>query len=208
MLVVYTHVIMDNHSMKPETFYEYYMHTIMKYRWWVFGGFIGFIILLLVIIYLLTDRKTIEPPDGLIQPTFSPTEIIITPISADILPTAPPTPVPEEGDMIITGIAVNDFTKDADKILLNGDVVIKEMETYQIVYLNKYQSFIISVLDSDFERALAAAERDFLAILGIDEPNACRLTVQVSSPAFAQNEYAGVSFPLSFCQDHADDNSH
>src|SRR3989344_6029565 len=207
MLVVFTRFFVDNHSMQPETFIDSYMQTIMKYRWWIFGGFIGFVILLLVIIYLLTNRKTVDPDES-IQPTISPTEIIITPISADIIPTAPPTPVFEEGDIVISDIAVNNFKENADKILLNGDVVIKEMEIYQIVYLDTYQTFIISITDKDYDRAVAAAERDFLGILGINEANACRLTVEVNSPAFAQNEYAGMVFPLSFCEHHEKEDSH
>lgn len=171
----------------------------------------GVVVVILMLVYIAWVVQS--PPDVATPPGSTPTPTVfdvshITRVPSNQYPTVPPTPVPDEGDIIITDIAVNDFKKNADKILLNGDVIVKEMETYQIVYLDTYQSFIISITDSDFARSRAAAERDFLGILGIDEANACRLTVQVSSPSFAQNEYGGMTFPLSFCEHHEDGDFH
>lgn len=116
-------------------------------------------------------------------------------------PTYPPTPIPKEGDLIISGIAVHNFIPDAKIVLPNGDALIKETGQYQIVYTASLEAFLISITDADFPRAWAAAERDFLAILGIDEPNACRLTVEVTTPAAYGNDYSGQVLPLSFCGD-------
>lgn len=67
---------------------------------------------------------------------------------------------------------------------------------------------MISITGDDFERERAAAERDLLGILDINEPNACRLTVMITTPAFVQNGYAGDTYPLSFCMHHDEGDGH
>lgn len=171
---------------------------------------LGVIILIgLFVLWLLIRRGRDSEETPTVIPTPTLFDINQLPqIPSSLYPTYPPTPIPKEGDLIVSGIAIADFRQKAEKVLPNGDVLIKSTGQYQIIYTGSLESFLISIQDDDFPRTWAAAERDFLVILGIDKPNACRLTVEITSPASAHNEYAGMVFPLSFCEHHETDDEH
>jgi len=169
------------------------------------------IIIIGILLFLFLRKPEPIPGESVLTPTPIPTigaglTIFPTPtafisiISNPTIPTSPPTPVPKEGDIIVSGIAVKDFYKDAKRVLNNGDALIRETEDYQISYLKRYESFKITLLSPEFETARPKAENAFVAALGIDEPNACRLTVEINTPQFVGGDYVGMVFPLSFCE--------
>lgn len=134
---------------------------------------------------------------------ISGSQIVPTRISGDAYPTYPPTPMPGPGKHVVSGIAVDDFSEIAP-INPQGDKVLAETDDYQIVYLSQFQEFKLAITGKDFDKTQKAAEAVFLQKLGIDAPNACRLTVEVYAPNFVKNAYAGQVFPLSFCE-HTDE---
>ena len=178
------------------------------------------LLLILVISGLLIEnrRKPTEPIKG--TPTvqqkdqtiqISPTEIpanyyiLPTPLPDENVPTAPPTPIPQEGDIILDGIAVNDFKQNASRITEDGDTVLAESSSYQIVFYEKSQEFTISITGTDFEKSQLAAENAFLVSLGIDRANAFRLFVNEYVPNTVNNEHSGEILPLSFCYHEHDE---
>ncbi len=150
-------------------------------------------------------------PTGTQTAQVSPTEIpanyyvLPTPLSDENVPTAPPTPVPQEGDIILDGIAVNDFKENAERTTVDGDTVVAETSTYQIVFYEKTQEFTISLTGTDFEKSRIAAENAFLVNLEIDRANACRLFVNEYVPNTVNNEHSGEILPLSFCYHEHDE---
>lgn len=158
-----------------------------------------------------TQKGTPNPQQNNLPISISPTEIpanyyvLPTPLSDENLPTAPPTPVPEEGDIILDGIAVNDFKQTAARTTEDGDTVIAENSSYQIVFYEQTQEFTISLTGTDFEKSRLAAENAFLVNLGVDRPNACRLFVNEYVPNTVNNEHSGEILPLSFCYHEHDE---
>lgn len=180
---------------------------------------VSFIIVVVILLFLLLRKPEKTPVLPTVTPTPIPTigtgvTIFPTPtpfisvIANPTIPTSPPTPVPQVGDIIVSGIAVNDFYKDAKRVLNNGDVLIRETEDYQIAYLKQYESFKITLLSPEFETARSKAEDAFIKALAIDEPNACRLTVEINTPEFVGGNYKGMVFPLSFCEHHEESDVH
>lgn len=176
------------------------------------------LLLILAISALLVEnrRKPAEPIQG--TPTaqqqveqISPTEIpanyyvLPTPLADENVPTAPPTPIPQEGDIILDGIAVNDFKAKAARVTEDGDTVLAETSNYQIVFYEKTQEFTISLTGTDFEKSRLAAENAFLLNLEIDRANACRLFVNEYVPNTVNNEHSGQILPLSFCYHEHDE---
>lgn len=131
--------------------------------------------------------------------------VLPTPLSDANIPTAPPTPIPQEGDIILDGIAVKDFTKTAARITEDGDVILAETTSYQIVFYKQSQEFVISIIGLDFEKSRINAESAFLVNLGIDKPNACRLFVTEYVPNTVKNKHSGEVLPLSFCYHEHDE---
>ncbi|MBI2573951.1 MAG: hypothetical protein HYV78_00965 [Candidatus Wildermuthbacteria bacterium] len=90
-----------------------------------------------------------------------------------------------------------------------GDSVVvdKDAEEYQlvktsgysIVYQKKFDLFIISITGTPFAQIKEQAEQDFLALTESSPQTACRLKVKISTPLYANPEFAGKNFPLSFC---------
>jgi len=122
-----------------------------------------------------------------------------TPLPDEVVPTGPPTPAPQPGDIIIDGIAVNDFRENAARITANNDVVLVENEEYQIIFYHDIQEFKLYLTGENFEQTQMRAEEAFLNALGIDEESACQLFVEVFVPSTVQNKHAGQILPLNFC---------
>ena len=152
-----------------------------------------------------TQPSIIPTPTTFVQePSISVIQLKPTFIPENQIPTEPATPVPKQGDLIISGIAVNNFYKSAIQQNSNGDVLIAQTDAYRITYLKQFEQFIISLTGSDTMSVQKEAEQKFLEILGIDAPNACRLTIQENVPATVDNKYAGNVFIPSFCEQHED----
>jgi hypothetical protein len=79
------------------------------------------------------------------------------------------------------------------------DMEVLVTSDYHILYFGKTNEFLISVTGTPFDRARNDAEQALLQTLNISEEKACTLLVTISTPLFANPQYAGQSFGLSFC---------
>jgi hypothetical protein len=163
------------------------------------------ILVILLVLYILRPKQPDYIPD---TPTITGVPTIFRPsislIPDEKVPTTPPTPTKEPDDLILSGIPVDNFYKDAARILPNNDVVLVENENYQIVYLAEFEEFNISITGKNFDLLQKEAEKIFLEKVGLDPANACRLTIVVTAPAYAKHEYAGIQLTPSFCEQHAE----
>ncbi len=155
----------------------------MQLRKFLFVTLAGLAIIIAIAIFI---KSTIPPKIN----DQSPEKIIV----ATPAPTIPQTQVIE-----ISGIPVNNFYKNAAEVNLNTDALITETSSYQIAYLAKFGEFLITVLGSPFPQARATAEQAFISKLGITKEQACQLTVFVSTPSYANPDYSGQKYNLSFC---------
>lgn len=146
-----------------------------------FGVLIGIPLFLLA----LSPKQSNQIP----VPTLGPTPTLLIPVTQ--------TP---EGKLEINGVEVNNFLKDPVSVDSEKDVFFIEKPGYQIAYLSQFNKFLISITSSPFLTLKTQAEEDFVKTLGVTEPEACQLDVEVSTPQFANPEYAGAIYPLSFCQ--------
>lgn len=181
---------------------------------------IGSAVLLLVIIGLIAvlgrgaspsqvnPSEQIQPRNLTLSPD-TPTEIpenyynIPSPLPDTHVQSAPPTPVPQNGDIVLDGIAVKNFKESASRMTEDGTVVLNETSLFQIIYFESSREFSIVIKGQNFEEARSAAEQDFLSRLRLDKGNACRLYVQEYVPQFINNSEAGNVYPLSFCYDES-----
>ncbi len=114
-----------------------------------------------------------------------------------------PTPsltLPAGGKINISGVLVNNFFLSAKETTNRGDILIKDQGLYQFVYFSPENKFLISILSSPFSEVRSEAEGDFLKFLGVSQPDACRLGVDITTPYFANPDYAGTIYRLSFCE--------
>jgi hypothetical protein len=119
-------------------------------------------------------------------------------------PAASSTIIPA-GDTIILGtaqgsVAMNNFYKNAGYIAQDQQtVVIQQASTYSIVYDVSDSSFTLTISSAPLDAVRQAAEAAFLSSLGISQQDACKLRVYEDISGGVPNQYAGKSFPLSFC---------
>lgn len=127
----------------------------------------------------------------------SPTQV--TPKTPLVTPL--PTAFPTGNKLNFSGIETSNFYKTAPKIDKSGDVYIKnDPSTYQILYVSKFDQFLISILSSPFETVRLEAEQSFINSLEITEQEACSLNVSITTPSFVNSDESGKSYKLSFCE--------
>lgn len=98
-----------------------------------------------------------------------------------------------------SGLEINDFTKEAEKVAGGETLLLVDTPDYQILFFNTDQKFLISILGSPFAEKRLTAEKALLNQLGIGENEACQLEVVTTTPMYANPTEAGTNFPLSFC---------
>lgn len=86
------------------------------------------------------------------------------------------------------------------KVNARGDVLLVDKPEYQIIYFQKEDQFLISILKSPFEAIREEAEDEFLQITKADQETLCKLDVVLTTPSFANPSLAGKIVYLSFCQ--------
>src|SRR3989338_2321121 len=146
--------------------------------------------LIFLIIYLFFSLSESLPPQP-VKPPMTP-----APAFKQVTPD-----VEKCGDRIkISNIEVNNFYTKAESISSDGVVSIFNNGQYQIGYIGRGGFFQILVLDFPFDRVREEAENEFVKILGISKEEACLLPVNLTTHQYANPEYAGEIFPLSFCQ--------
>ncbi len=78
--------------------------------------------------------------------------------------------------------------------------LLAQEQEYQILYQEAYDSFLVSINTAPFEEVRKKAEQRFLSLIESPESVACALRVEVVTPNFANPEFSGQKFPLSFCK--------
>lgn len=150
-----------------------------------------FFILLLVCGFIAT---------GFLVLFFSNIHISVTPARTSLVPTPIPLIKPGARKISISGIVMNDFFQTSKVVGSSSDIaIIENQENYTIVYLQKFNQFLITILLFPFTTNRAVAEQKFIEILNITKEDACRLSVSVTTTQSVNRELAGKEFPLSFC---------
>lgn len=166
------------------------------FKFFIGGGLLG---LVLVVVYgVITGgvavKKETEPFP---TPIFFPT--ITSSSETAVIPTIKLPPI-KGGKLVIAGVEVEDFLKTPAKVNARGDVWFVAGKTYHLIYYPNSTKFLISILVAPFAKVREEAEKEFLDQLGIVEGEACRLDVVLTTPYFANPDFAGKTYGLSFCQ--------
>lgn len=105
----------------------------------------------------------------------------------------------------ITGVKVANFL-DKDNSLPDSAenvpvfITISQTPDYHLFYIPADELFAISITSYPFDEHLSVAEKMFLNTLAINETDACKLNVDITTPTFANPDKAGDTYPLSFCE--------
>jgi hypothetical protein len=95
---------------------------------------------------------------------------------------------------------MNNFYNNADYISQDQQaVVVQGSSTYSIVYNISDSSFTLTIIGSPFDTVRQAMETAFLTSLRISRQDACKLLTSENVPGDSSSQYAGRTFPLSFC---------
>lgn len=133
---------------------------------------------------------------------FPPFQIKKTPTpGAKITATLSPTSGIENGYMEVSGVKIKDITRVALDTNKNGDLKLADNNRYLISFLKKFNTFIITINSPPFDQVLSEAENFFVATLGIQKEDACRLTVYVNMTREVDPKKAGLNYNLSWCAD-------
>ncbi len=97
-------------------------------------------------------------------------------------------------------VVLDDIYQKAEEMLPAGNLGLRKTDDYIIDYYPELRTFSIALLNPEIEVARLKAEQDFLATLNISEEEACKLEVTVGVPNSVNPKYAGIIYPLSFCQ--------
>lgn len=157
---------------------------------------IVFLVILLIIVglFLLTKQKS--------KKETSPTTT--TPLKTPI-PEGPSSrfdvnEIQKKENLEISGVKVGNFYK---KSILTGDdgySLFDKTTKYKIMYIPVDDSFLISIIDNPFDVVKLEAEEAFLNDLGITREEACKLTVNITTPINVNPARSGQNYKLSFCE--------
>lgn len=138
-----------------------------------------------------------------ISPTFVPANStnLPTPISDDNIPSAPPTPVPQPGDIILNGISVKNFKENTTESTENDNFILAQTSDYQIEFNDIQQEIRIFIYKEDYKLAQQNAEERLVEILGISKPNICRLFIEEYIRKNKEDTFSDIPLSLSFCYD-------
>ncbi len=115
-------------------------------------------------------------------------------------------PVPDKNEEKFTiktssgDVTVENVYKNYLYDLSENGVAFKDNDDYYIAYYPEDQGFIITIMNSDIQRARDNAENDFISTLGINKEQACKLKVFLGVPISVSEKAAGENYGLSFCQ--------
>ncbi len=129
------------------------------------------------------------------QPTGSPSMVNLSPLPSPSLK-----PLPTTDTFVSSGVTVANFYKETAERDSRENTTFIENTDYNISYNGREDSFLISITGSPFEDKRQLAEQAFVTKLKVSQTDACRLKVSTTTPAFANPDQAGKSYPLSFCQ--------
>jgi len=163
---------------------------------------IGFVVIVLVIgVVLLLQHNALPSGNSSGGSTAPPGQIVHVSAVKNDLPT---------GSTITIGtskgiVMVNNFYLSDPPILSDGTSIdIAETDQFEIQYDTAVSGFWIIISGSPFAAGRSVAEAAFLNTLGVDQGDACKLSViervdPYTYASTAENTMIGKSFPLSFC---------
>ena len=150
----------------------------MTKKIWIFTGIGAVIILFLMSLLLANNQPAQNQQSGPSKGSASRSPLTI--------PTS-------KGDVII-----NDITKHPVQ-QVPDNVVIDRTNQFTIVYYPNEKTFSINVLANPLQQSRSAAEAALLKDLGIDQGQACKLTVTTFVPFDVDQNASGRDYGLSFC---------
>jgi len=100
----------------------------------------------------------------------------------------------------ISGVKMKDFTNGIERADQQSYITLSRTKDYHIFYIPSQTVFFVSIVSYPFDTYVAIAEADLLDKLSIPEKEACKLTVDITTPAFANPDKAGKTYDLSFCE--------
>lgn len=91
--------------------------------------------------------------------------------------------------------------RNVEAVSADGNILIaRETQKYQVVYLQKFRRFLISISGSPFETVRAEAEQAFLRRVSAgSQEDACARDVQIIAAPFAYPDRQNQTYRLSFC---------
>jgi hypothetical protein len=108
--------------------------------------------------------------------------------------------IPTGDEIEISDVEMKNFYNEAGELESETYVPITKNADYTISFLNKFNTFLISITSSPFEERRAEAETALLEHLNIGKKEACKLNVEITTPRFANPTHAGLVYGLSFCE--------
>jgi len=108
--------------------------------------------------------------------------------------------IPDGETVKISGLELPNFYKFGSEPGLLGETTIINRGKYRIVYYPADEGFLIPILGRPFEEYREKAEQEFLEVLSVDEQDACKMKVSITTPFSYNPEYAGVNWKLSWCK--------
>jgi hypothetical protein len=139
-----------------------------------------------ILLFVYFSRQGARPPEG-------PPAVVENPT---------PTPIPQSDTIFISNTEVSNFYKTAKKIGESGEIYLSNNnpERYQILYMESFDQFLISILAGPFQTVREEAEQDLLRQLNIPQDEACALDVSITTPTFVNPDSSGKTYGLSFCE--------
>ena len=110
------------------------------------------------------------------------------------------TAVEEKKRIEISGVKVVDFIDKTNEDNSSSYYTIDKTPDYHIFYISSDELFFISITSYPFDKHRLAAEQKLIEALAISKDDACKLNVDITTPAYANPDKAGEVFNLSFCE--------
>lgn len=102
----------------------------------------------------------------------------------------------------ISGVKVADFISGTNQGESPSYYTIAKSADYHIFFLPTDEVFFISITSYPFDEHRGVAEQKLLEILAITKNDACKLNVDITTPAYANPDKAGEVYNLSFCSNN------
>jgi hypothetical protein len=123
------------------------------------------------------------------------------PTVPEITPLFDKNDIPKGPTFELSGVSIKNFYNNAENVgEILGDVVLVNKPNYKIIYYPLDKAFLIPILASPFDKVKENAEKDFLESLDINQEDACKLKVDITTAAAVNPQQAGENHQLSFCE--------
>lgn len=100
----------------------------------------------------------------------------------------------------ISGVMVANFINESSSGESPSYYSIAKTADYHIFFMQADELFFISITSYPFDEHRGVAEQKLLEVLAISEDDACKLNVDITTPAYANPDRAGEVYNLSFCK--------